>query len=256
MSSRGAFRAAILGSGAAALMGSGAWASEPYAGPAFSWTGFYVGASVGGASTNQDYSHTPTGSWPISSPASVPILTDNGSGTLSGDSVTAGILVGYLGQSGNIVFGYEADFNGWDVSGRSVVTGPFPSGSLGTYTTEGDSDWFATFRGRLGVAFGRTLLYGTGGLAVGEVSISQSVFFSSVGSAASGSHTAGVTGWVAGGGIEFAVTKNWTVRGEYLHIDMGSVTTNLVHPTFPTFTHSVKSDLTSDVGRFAINYKF
>jgi outer membrane immunogenic protein len=73
-------------------------------------------------------------------------------------------------------------------------------------------NWFGTVRGRLGYAFGPTLVYGTGGFAYGEVENSSAGF----------SKTDTQTGWVAGGGIEHKFNPSWSVKAEYQFISLDS----------------------------------
>ena len=65
-------------------------------------------------------------------------------------------------------------------------------------------------------------------------------------------------GWAVGGGIEYAVSPAWRVKGEYLYVDLGSESfaDNLAAGGFPlaSFTHSVK--LTESIGRLGLNYKW
>lgn len=102
--------------------------------------------------------------------------------------------------------------------------------------------WFATFRGRAGVlAHPQTLLYATGGLAVGEFkytaqnTTSVQVFTPGLtgttplgaplvmaGAKASSSDTR--VGWTVGAGVERKFSPNWSGKLEYLYMDFGSKT--------------------------------
>jgi outer membrane immunogenic protein len=70
-----------------------------------------------------------------------------------------------------------------------------------------------TARGRIGYAFDRLLPYVTGGLATGNVTAAVP----GIGSAGNTS-----TGWTIGAGVELALTGNWTVKAEYLYVDLGT----------------------------------
>jgi outer membrane immunogenic protein len=61
-----------------------------------------------------------------------------------------------------------------------------------------------------------------------------------------------VTGWTAGGGIEYALTNNWTVKAEYLHVDFGTRTAS--SSAVSGYSFDFKDTL--DIGRVGINYKF
>jgi outer membrane immunogenic protein len=106
------------------------------------------------------------------------------------------------------------------------------------------------------------LLYGSGGLAVADVKASY--LFTDTFDTARESATVSSTryGWTAGVGGEYALMNGWSIKAECLHVDLGrasTTSTNLTTVTFgpfPTsvFTHIV--NLTSDIGRVGINYKF
>jgi outer membrane immunogenic protein len=124
------------------------------------------------------------------------------------------------------------------------------------------SDWLFTLRPRLGFAANNWLLYVTGGLAVGDVKAN----FLFTDTFATALETASISqtkvGWTAGLGAEYAFAGPWSVKLEYLHVDLGSVSatsTNLTAFTppiaFPTnvFSHSV--NLTTDIVRAGINFR-
>jgi outer membrane immunogenic protein len=96
-------------------------------------------------------------------------------------------------------------------------------------------------------------LYGTGGFAYGQTEAS----FSTVGTAASATSTR--TGWTAGAGFEIMVAPHWTVRGEYLYVDLGtqSLTGATSSPFFAapvTFTSTTQ--FRENVLRAGFNYTF
>jgi outer membrane immunogenic protein len=92
-----------------------------------------------------------------------------------------------------------------------------------------EPDWFGTVRGRLGLAiWDRTLVYGTGGVMYGEEVVNTSLTFPLVGYQATSSSTH--TGWVAGGGIEYAFTNALSAKLEGLYYNMGSETIAFTSP--------------------------
>jgi outer membrane immunogenic protein len=122
------------------------------------------------------------------------------------------------------------------------------------------SRWLATFRGRLGVAFDRVLFYGTGGLPVGKVSYSDFILYVSPGgatNAAAASQTR--TGWTADGGVEWALTSNWSVKAEYLYVDLGTtsyVSNNSIPAVFSTVNWTYSHHFTKNIARVGLNYRF
>lgn len=109
------------------------------------------------------------------------------------------------------MLGVEVDGDYSSLTG-SLPTTFCPNGSCST-----NSDWLGTVRGRVGYAFDRILLYATAGGAYGNIqAIANGV-----------SNSNSEFGWTAGAGIEAALARNWTVKVEYLYVDLanGSCTT-------------------------------
>jgi outer membrane immunogenic protein len=113
----------------------------------------------------------------------------------------------------------------------------------------------ATLRGRVGVAAGPALFFATGGAAFGE----WDVYMRMAGGpdAAVFSNSSVQTGWVAGGGVEYAFSERFSLKGEYLYADFGSVKgQSAFFPTAPAFVNQHSIDLTAQVARAGINYRF
>ena len=197
--------------------------------PLFTWTGFYIGANVGGAWAHGDTTVTVGG-----------VNVTGSGGDLNG--VIGGGQIGYNWQiAPSWVIGIEGDFQG---SSQKQTT----SAIIGATTvTETDKlPWFATLRGRVGYAFAdRWLVYATGGGA--WVNAKSDLTITGLGTS-NFDKTRG--GWVAGAGLEVALDRNWSVKGEYLHIDAGSFSTN-VFGVVPTSIH-----VKEDIGRVGFNYRF
>ena len=100
-------------------------------------------------------------------------------------------------------------------------------------------DYFGTVRARLGWAVDQFLIYGTGGFAYGRGNYELAGL----------SNKQTSTGWTIGGGGEYAVTPNWSVKAEYLYVDLGSETYNTVAGPLDIGT-------TANVLRMGVNYKF
>jgi outer membrane immunogenic protein len=202
----------------------------PPAAPVFSWTGVYFGLNAGwlGANNSLVNQATPgfeeddlvalaTGDFPLG----------NKSGFIGGAEI------GYNYQFSNWVAGIEADIQG--IAGQAVngsITSSSAAGTLSsTLTGSMDTRWLGTLRGRLGFLPAPTLLvYGTGGLAYSEIEATTSLTQSDNSNPSSpftGSGTGDnfaylVTGWTAGGGVEWMFTQNWSAKLEYLHYDLGT----------------------------------
>lgn len=201
----------------------------------YSWAGGYVGIEGGygwGHSDQTDHF--------------VPVPLD-GHYSVNGGSV--GGTLGYNWQTGPWVYGLEGDYSWADIKGHADLCGIGPDALIPAHPCGTKLDSYGTFRGRVGYAFGATgnwLLYGTGGLAVGDVHGWDSYYPSS------GSDFR--TGWAAGGGIETSFAPNWTVKVEYLHIDLGKKVLFDAAPDFGGVPETVS--FKSDLIRFGLNYHF
>lgn len=189
-----ALAASVSGASAADLTRP-VYKAPPMMPPAFSWTGFYIGANGGyGWSNHQIYDFT------VDNPTGPDIKGGFGGGQ-----------IGYNYQMGTFVVGLEADFQGADISGSVLDT------NFGD-TMRSKVDYFGTVRGRLGFAFNTALIYATGGFAYGHVNTEVS------GPVLTGSSydlDRMSTGYTIGGGVEYAFTPAWSVKGEYQYIDLG-----------------------------------
>jgi outer membrane immunogenic protein len=161
---------------------------------------------------------------------------------------TFGGQVGYNWQSQNFVYGLEADLN-W-VGARKTETTQNPGFFPVVNSTK--LTWLATVRARAGVAFGRTLVFGTGGLAVGQVKNSLTFPPPIVCGVCPLESNGTRAGWTAGGGIEhFISNPHVTVKAEALYVDLGRKT----HTTSDGFyTSRFKNN--AIVGRLGVNLKW
>jgi outer membrane immunogenic protein len=240
--------------------------------PVSTWTGFYVGANLGGAWQHADPAVSAAGG-PFAAGLFTPAFAAGAipsgfSQDMSG--IVGGLTTGYNVQSGSFVFGVEGDVMGTDLSAANTVSltvAPFPTITTSVSTK---TDWLVTFRGRLGMlAFQDTLLYVTGGLALGQVEGSASVIPNSATSTCAnnlfcslGSGSGTRTGWTAGVGAEHKFGPHLTAKIEYLHYDLGtfSYTANeAVAGTPPVFagpTVNVNTPITGDIVRAGVNWLF
>jgi outer membrane immunogenic protein len=154
------------------------------AAPIFTWTGFYAGVNAGWGWRSDDEESVVLAPGPGVVPGTL-IFPDSGDGGFTG-----GAQIGYNYQIGSFVVGVETDIQ-WADTDENEAVRFVPAGAVGTFvpgTFDNNlSDWFGTVRLRAGVAFDRVLIYATGGLAYSDNS----------------------TGWVAGGGVEWALPVNW-----------------------------------------------
>ena len=208
----------------------------PIAAPPWTWAGFYVGVNVGvaGARTN------------ISTPGDTYVFPPSASFNSTQTGVIGGIQAGYNWQFNNIVLGVEGDVSAASVN-RSTSPGAL-SFIIGD-RFDGNMSVLGTVRGRIGYAFDRTLLYGTGGAAFAN--LKDQYFSPPFPFTASASSSA--SGWAAGVGAEFALSGNWTAKAEYLHVGFPSRSATTVQ-FGNTYVFAFKDS--ADIGRVGINYKF
>lgn len=206
--------------------------SQPVAVSSDRFNGFYVGADIGLALDRVATDHTLFGD----------ALVANGFLNLAGqpcDNVavcttsfddsasrfTWGAFAGANVRMDDFVLGVEASASSG--SGNEVVSEFDSVNQFGTDTIDIASaiDWTATLRGRAGVVMNDTILaYATAGLAVGAVSASvERVCDGCIVGTSSSSAEQTAYGWTAGAGIEVAMDDNWTLRGQYLYLDLGDL---------------------------------
>jgi outer membrane immunogenic protein len=239
------------------------------AAPAYDWSGFYVGANMG--ADWQDASFTSnvvgcevlgcgTGTGHIGSDAAV---GPAGTGSKNALGFTGGGQIGVNWQVNSLVIGAEADINA--LSGKPKIgPGPFQLAEGGTFTlaNAASANWLATVRGRVGFAADRILVYVTGGAAFANMNFSQSYSDDLGGSSTpltNFSISSTKTGYAAGAGLEYAVTNNWSVRGEYLYAAGFSALGGSYLPIATTGNsdlHSGSAKLNISLARFGLNYKF
>jgi len=159
----------------------------------YNWNGFYVGGNAGGA-------------WATTSDSNAFFAATTGNFHITGG--VAGGQVGYNWQFSPWVLGIESDFDGSNVKGSTSA------GLCAGVVCTIENTWVGTTRARIGYATGAWLPYLTGGVAYGDVHIQDSA-----GAVHAGTNRAG---WTGGGGMEYALNQNWSIRAEYLYIDLGS----------------------------------
>ena len=280
---------------AIAVIGFASVASAAPPPPVWSWTGFYIGANAGyswaKSSSNWNiFAANPGGATACTSPASGSgnlCLVRSGTSKLNG--ATGGFQAGYNWQIGEFLAGIETDFQISGEKADDIFTTLFPTDTAGLNAIAELSQsekiaWLGTLRGRVGVTFNRWLLYSTAGLAYGRVKLAGGATATGgvglAGCTATGcpfqplgnwsdSHTK--VGWTLGAGIEGAVTGNWTVKLEYLYVDLGKFDTTFATlpncygnsgPLVGTCANAnagvgtIHTKVTDNIVRIGLNYKF
>ncbi len=194
-----------------------------YVPPVFTWTGFYAGVNAGYAFGASNEAKT-TGSAGFSN--LIPGGIAPGALKVDGSGFIGGGQIGYNYQINQIVFGLEADIQYVDNKKSSSFIGAPILGTQLNTTAESELRYLGTVRARLGYTpVDRLLVYATGGLAYGDVRTTTSVLGVQAGGLQwAGSKSDMKVGYTVGAGAEYALTNNWTLRGEYLYYDLGKQT--------------------------------
>jgi outer membrane immunogenic protein len=235
----------------------------PLSQPTYNWAGFYVGGNAGGAWGSFDPT-TSTYLVPGDEFTTTSIAAFNTAGmqSIKPDGFTGGFEAGYNWQSNNFVYGLEGDIEAFRLRG-SASSGPvvYPCCAPFTFTinSSASTTWLATARARLGFTSGNWLFFATGGAAFtnlnGNFSFSDNFF----GATEAASISTTKTGYTLGGGLETSLSRQWSVKAEYLYVDFGTVSTSgiggvgIIFPTQPFF-HSI--DLKANIARLGLNYHF
>lgn len=253
-----------------------------------SWTGCYVGGNAGWIGSDGAYDTAPSGNYLNApggaappnaagtglNPGDIPFLSRSNSPHGSGGLV--GLQAGCNYQYDRYVFGVEGDW-GWSSlrSTSNAFFTAFPDVGNPAFTiaarTEHVStklDSLATFRGRAGFAWDRFYLYGTGGLAVGDVHSDTNVTFGTFpvlpvlnGAVHIGSSSSWQAGWTAGVGGEYAFAPQWSVRAEYLYVNLDSFNYSSplvasVAAAAPGYAWRTSVHERDNIVRVGVNYKF
>jgi outer membrane immunogenic protein len=223
----------------------------PSAAAPWSWTGGYVGLNAGYAWGNTGVAAVPNPDFSPQSFGNIAVASPKPSGFIGGGQI------GYNWQAGPWVLGAEVDLSGLNAKSSESIN-PFFSGkrrSPATYSSQ--YDWLLTARLRAGVTVAQNwLLYVTGGLAVTHVN--DSINGQPDGSTdATWSESKTLYGGVVGGGVEYAFSRNWSAKAEYLYSKFEDTTpplTAIAHPLTDKPVASFSHDLS--LVRIGINYKF
>jgi outer membrane immunogenic protein len=225
--------------------------------PVWSWTGFYVGANIG-YGWGRPSGDLVANSGGIAIPPAIAGGTIPTAFGLQSRGVLGGGQLGYNWQINSWVFGLEADYQFADIRRSVAIANPGAGPLLPTNSVaSSDLNWFGTFRGRLGYTWNQFLLYGTGGLAYGRFQDNVTVATVPAPPLGVGSSTSTRVGWAAGAGIEWSLAAAWSVKAEYLHVDLGST---VVHASFapgsPTDFLDYRFRHSDEIVRVGVNYRW
>lgn len=211
---------------------------RPVARAATNWTGFYVGANIGGGWAHTTWIDTFT-----------PDFVD---ATYTASGVLAGGQIGFNYQIANVVLGVEGEGDWANLRGS---TSCFSFPGFGSQTCGSDIRGITTVTGRLGAAWNDALLYVKGGAAWVRTN-----YFNPCNICGGGGlpddWTASDTrhGWTAGVGVEYAWSPNWSTKLEYDYIHVPDSTLLFIAPNDLAFTEIVRENI-QEV-KLGVNYRF
>lgn len=238
----------LSGAAYAADMGVPMKAPPPAPIPLTNWQGFYVGGLIGAARLNETC-HNFLASTDSDGRSVCGSMYNNGSAATAATGFLAGVEVGYDWQNRYFVYGVAAD---WTWTGLKHSTTQTSGATF--WRHEAKVDWLASFRGRMGLAVDDTLVYFTGGLALGDLKSNNQFGDASGVEIDWGGLSNTQVGWVAGLGVEHKFNQNWSIKAEALYYDLGHKTAqgtvNSTGSYSTEYTHEVI------VGRVGLAYHF
>jgi len=197
----------------------------------YNWSGFYIGANGGFGTGRSSWTDDPT-------------LTGSDLGNHTTTGGFAGGQIGFNWQWGMMMAGAEFDIDWASLKGNHT--------DLFLHDLNSKVSSLGTISGRLGVAYwDRLLVYVKGGGAFAQYRYDD---FITVGGPLNGSASATRWGWVMGGGLEYAFTRNWSAKIEYNYIDFNTRRLNFGGGASVGYVQDIASNL--QLVKAGINYRF
>ncbi|ADP72440.1 porin [Rhodomicrobium vannielii ATCC 17100] len=264
---------AIIGSASAADIygggGYGGYKDAPIIVAAPAWTGFYVGGHLGAAWTNLEtrrntyWDRDPLPTGVAAAPYDYSTFGGNGLGTTG---AFGGGQFGYNWQTGgNFVLGIEVDVGGLQGDNERTFAAATYDGPaldaidhIAVVNVKSQGGIYGDVTGRLGYAWGNTLLYLKGGFAWLATDLKVRAAITDIDGETdyyNRSFDNTLTGWTAGGGLEYQFNPNWTMKVEYLHFDF-SLDDNNWRWDEGNNWKIFKNDVTADTVKLGFNYRF
>ncbi|MGM4875169.1 outer membrane protein [Bradyrhizobium sp. 6(2017)] len=202
-----AFAAVSSTSAFAADLPVQAYKSAPVVAQVYNWTGLYVGVNGGYGWGSQD-----------------PLTLVSNRFDRTSFNISGGMLGGTMGaqiQQGYVVIGLEGDLDWANIKGNGISNPAIAGIGQGiALDIASKVSAIGTARARVGVALNNSLLYVTGGAAFVKSSANGTSIAGlpcgTLGVLPNCAASAWRPGIVAGLGIEYGFTPNWSLKGEYL----------------------------------------
>ena len=210
--------AALISLGVPAIAADLPVKAVPLVVPYFSWTGCYVGATVGyeWGTSHQTYGGLAGGLPAVGTIPAGTELTPN----YKVNGVTGGAELGCNYQVGSWVYGVEVDGSLSSAQGQTLTSPAATAFVNPNLVFASRQHWLATARGRLGYAVDKWLVYATGGVAFARYDLNNylpaSIFQMQP-------ERVTKAGLAIGGGVEYALSYGWSLKAEALYIDFGKL---------------------------------
>lgn len=211
-----------------------------YVAPPFSWTGFYLGANIGGTWGRRNVTDSLFG-------LSLSNSVDNNGAFIGGGQL------GFNYQFGNFVLGIEGDFDG--IANTNTAANGVVGPGIGTILLTSNNRWITTLAARFGVTYDHWLFYGkAGGGWVGNENFTLTN--TATGASITGSNNNSNSGWLVGAGIEWAFADNWSAKVEYDYLGLRSRTITVPAGGFLAGDTFTIGNPNVQMVKFGVNYLF
>jgi outer membrane immunogenic protein len=181
------------------------------------------------------------------------------------NSFIAGGTVGlnFQPSASNWVFSVEGEVGYVKLSRTVVDINPIPAVARAADSTDRTQlgEIYGVFAGRLGYAVDHLLFYGKGGAAFVDktASFNDNCLGATCTTIATTLNT-GTSGtqltWAAGGGIEYAISNDWSVKGEYLYLATRETYSYSASTNTGVAYTSVHTDPGLHTGKIGLNYRW
>ena len=226
-------------------------APSPVPAPFFTWGGFYAGGTLGGH-WGRDEVSTVTD---VGFLAGANLIDTVSGVTLSAHGFAGGLDAGYNFAGIGGVWGIEVDVTWLGGSTSRTLTGIAGLPAADALTNTSQSNFLSTYRMRWGVPYDRALFFVSGGFALANLKTTDT--FAQVGlPVQSVSTSTTLPGLAAGFGVDYAITPNWWIRGEYLFVHLKNQVNTIPATLGNADDIAVTHEYTDNIFRFALNYRF
>jgi outer membrane immunogenic protein len=263
----------LAGVALTALLGGAASAADlavkarPMPAPVFTWTGFYIGAHLGGGWGTKEWDAVSM-QFGTTAAGFVPLSGRDVTGTHTVNGFLGGVQGGFNWQVGPTVWGVEAQWSGADVKGHGACFSEVGPGAAFDLDSRCDTKVrsIGTIAARFGLAWDHTLVYvkGGGGWANDRFNLHSSFnpnFFPNAVNSY-GEITDTRWGGMVGAGVEQAIGGGWSAKVEYNYLHLGTKTYTFAGSFIPVGLPATPISFTTDITqnlhliKFGINYRF